>query len=77
MFSIIKHVFFVLLKFSSSLASVAKASDQRKCVSLKDEPCIIKPTLIDLNPVQLKYCLFMISLGKYNGSCIALCLVML
>ena len=30
---------------------------------------MIKPTLIDLNPVELKYYPFMISLDKCSGSC--------
>ena len=34
-----------------------------------DEPCIFRPTLTDLNPVELKYCPFMISLDKCSGSC--------
>ena len=29
----------------------------------------VRPTLIDLNPVELKYYPFMISLDKCNGSC--------
>ena len=60
MFSPIKQVFIVLLSFSSSLAT--------KCVSLNDEPCIVRPTLIDLNP-ESKYYPFMISLDKCNGRC--------
>ena len=36
---------------------------------LNDEPCMVRPTLIDLNPVELKYYPFMISLNKYTGSC--------
>ena len=47
MFSLIKQVFIVLLSFSKSLAI--------KCVSLNNEPCMIRPTLIDLNPAELKY----------------------
>ena len=50
MFSFIKEVFIVLFSFSSSLAT--------KCLSLKDDPCMIKPALIDLNPVD-----------KCRGSC--------
>ena len=42
MFSLIKQVFIVLLSFSEHLTT--------KCVSLNDEPCMIKPTVIDLNP---------------------------
>ena len=30
---------------------------------------MVRPTLIDLNPVELKYYPFMISLNKYTGSC--------
>ena len=30
---------------------------------------MIRPTLIDLNPVELNHYPFMISLGKCNGSC--------
>ena len=30
---------------------------------------MVRPTLIDLNPVELKYYLFMISLNKCTGSC--------
>ena len=30
---------------------------------------MVRPTLIDLNPVELKYYPFMISLDKCNGSC--------
>ena len=55
MFSLIKQVFNVLLSFSGSLAS--------NCVSLNDEPCMIRPTLIDLNPVELKYYRSVISLN--------------
>ena len=61
MFSFIKQVFLVLLSFSSSLAT--------KCVSLNDEPCIARPTLLDLNPVEIKYYSFRISLDKCTGSC--------
>ena len=60
-FSLIKQVFMVLLIFSSSLSTT--------CVSLNDEPRMARPTLIDLNPVELKYCPFMVSLDKCNGSC--------
>ena len=45
MFSLIKQVFIVLSSFSESLAT--------KCVSLNNKPCVIRPILIDLNPVEL------------------------
>ena len=60
MFSLIKQDFIVLLSFSSSLGRVAIV--RTKCLSLNDEPCMVRPTLIDLNPVELKYDSLMISL---------------
>ena len=61
MFSLIKHFFIVLWSFSESLTT--------KCVSLNDEPYMVIPTLIDLNPFELKYYPFMISLEQCSGSC--------
>ena len=54
-------LFIVLLSFSESLA--------RKCLFLNDEPCMVRSTLIDLNPAELKYCPFKISLSKCTRSC--------
>ena len=65
MFSLINQVFFVL-SFSNSLARVG---DRTKCLSLNDERCMVRPTLTDLNPIELKYYPFMISLHQCNGSC--------
>ena len=64
MFSFIKQMFIVLLSFSSCLVR-----DQTKYLSLNDEPCMFRPILIDLNPVELKYYPFMISLDKCTESC--------
>ena len=55
--------FIVLLSFSSSLAC-----ERTKCLFLNYEPCMVRPTLIDLNPSKLNYYPFMISLKKYTGS---------
>ena len=55
---IIKQVFIVLLDFSGSLAT--------KFVSLGNEPYRSRTTSIDLNPVELNYYPFMISLAKCN-----------
>ena len=63
------NLFAVLSGFSSSLVRVAKVSDQTKFLFLNGEPCMVRPTLIDLNPVELKYYPFMISLNKCTGSC--------
>ena len=43
-----------------------------RSLPLNDEPCMVRPTLIDLNPVEFKYYPFMASLDKYSGSCNAL-----
>ena len=60
-------MFIVLLSFSSSLVRVAKV--RPKCLSPNDEPGMVRPTLIDLNLVELKYYPFMISLDKCSESC--------
>ena len=67
MFILINQIFFVLLSFSSSLGCIAKV--QIKFISLNNETCMVSPTLIDLNFVELKYYPFIISLDKCNGSC--------
>ena len=36
---------------------------------LNDEPCMVRPTLININPVELKYYPFVISINKRTGSC--------
>ena len=69
MLNLIKQVFIVLLRFSSSLACVAKVSDRTKCASLNDKPYMVRSTLIDLNPIELKHYSIMISLDKCNVSC--------
>ena len=61
-------MFIVLLSFSESLVHVvAKVSDRAKFLFLNDEPCTVSPTLIDLNPVKLKYYPFMVSFDKCTG----------
>ena len=53
---LIRQVLIGVLCFSRSLATI--------CVSLNNKPLMVRPTLIDLNPVELNYYPFMISLGK-------------
>ena len=62
MLSLIKQLFVASFSFSSSLAT--------KCVSLNDEPCMVRPTLINFSPIELNP--FKIILDKCNGSCNAL-----
>ena len=61
MFWLIKQGFMALLSFSESLAT--------KCVSLDNEPCMTKSTLVDLNHIELDYYSFIMNLDKCNGSC--------
>ena len=63
MFCLIKQVFIVLLSFRESLTR-----DQIKCLFINDEPCMIRSTFIDLNPFELKFYPFMISLDKCTAS---------
>ena len=44
-------------------------------MSWNDEPCMVRPTVIDLNPVELKDYPFMISVDKCSGSCNVLSLI--
>ena len=44
-FGFIKKMFIGLLSFRNSLAT--------QCVSLNNEPCIVRSALTDLNPVEL------------------------
>ena len=61
MFRLTKPVFIGLLSFRGSLPT--------RCEKLNNEPCMIRPTLIDLNPVEFNYYPLMISLDKCSGSC--------
>ena len=45
------------------------AHDLTKCLFLNDEPCMVRPILIDRNPNELKCYPFMTSLNKCTGSC--------
>ena len=58
MFRLIKQVFLALFSFSASLATT--------CKFLKNEPCITRATLIDLNHDELCHHSFMVSLQKCN-----------
>ena len=57
-------LFVAWLGFSESLAC-----DRIKCLFLNTEPCMVRATLINMNPNELKYCPFIISLYKSTGSC--------
>ena len=48
------------------LITLACVADLTKCHIFNDELCIVRPTIIDMKPVELKYYPFMISLNKYT-----------
>ena len=62
MFSLLKQMLIVLFSFTSSLARVANV--RTKCLSLNDNLCLVRSSLIDLNHAELKHYPFMINLGK-------------
>ena len=60
-FRLIKQVFIALLSFSGSSAT--------KYVPSNNEPCMARPTVIDLSLAQLNHNPLMITLANCNGSC--------
>ena len=58
---IIIQVFIALSSFSGSL--------ETKCVSLSSLLCMVRPTIIDLNPIEVNYNPFIISLDKCSRRC--------
>ena len=72
-YRLIKQVFIALLSFSGSLAGIANVSNLTTCISLNNQPCMTRPTLIDLNRDEYNqrwYCYtFMTNLDRCHGSC--------
>ena len=54
-------MFIALLSFGRSLTTKFKSRD--------NQPCLAKPTLIDLNHDELRYYPFMVSLDRRDGRC--------
>ena len=52
-------LFIALISFSESLATIF----------LNDEPCMVRPTIIVMNPNELNSYPFLISLNECKGSC--------
>ena len=73
MFGLTKKVFFTLLSFSGLIVSMANDSSLTACISLNNQPCITRSTLVDLNSYEynqgLGYYTFMVNLDRCNGSC--------
>ena len=64
MFGLIKKI------FTATLASIVNVSDHTECISLKNQSCMTRPILIDLNPDEynqgLHYYPFMVNLDRFN-----------
>ena len=73
MYRLIKRVFVALLSFSGSLASIANVSNFTPCISINNEPCTTRSTLIDINldeyNQELRCYSFIVNLDICNGSC--------
>ena len=61
----IKHSYQTYQTFTSIYQSLE--SLEIKCVSLNNEPCMARPTLTDLNSVELNYYSFVVSLEKIDA----------
>ena len=61
--NILVLICFGINEFYSTLARY-----ETKCLFLNDKPCMVRPTLINSNPIEFKYYEFMISLDKCSGS---------
>ena len=58
----------VLICFGINESYSTLARYETKCLFLNDKPCMVRPTLINSNPIEFKYYEFMISLDKCSGS---------
>ena len=62
----------MIFRFVVLLSSLAHVADLTTRLYLNNEPCMVRPTLIDMNPNELRYYPFMIILNKCTGSCTVL-----
>ena len=66
-------MFRLIKKVVIALDSIVHVFYHRKCVSLNNQPCMTRPTLIDFNHGEcnqgLRFCSFMVNLDRYNGCC--------
>ena len=69
MFPLIKEDFFAILSFSESLANIVNTLGHEKFLSLNNQECIAKPTLINLRPIEyiegLHYYVFAVNLDRF------------
>ena len=60
---------FIKEAFIASFQAFISGSLATKYISLNDEPYLVRPTLINLNPDELHYYPFMVSMDRCNESC--------
>ena len=48
---------------------IVRGSLVPKFIVMNNQPCMVRPKLIIVNPDELHYYPFIISLGRYDGSC--------
>ena len=58
---VVQVLVLVLLGFDGSLVA--------KYISMNNQPCMTKPTLIDMNFDELYYCPFIVSRNRNDGNC--------
>ena len=58
----------MIFEFIVLLNSLARAADLTKCLFWNHEPCMVRPTIIDINPVEHRFYPFMIRLNKPTES---------
>ena len=58
---------YAIVSFSWSLASNSKRPI--KCLSLNNQPCETRLTLVDINPHEVFFYSFTVSINKCGGSC--------
>ena len=61
----IKQIFIVLVL----ILLCSGGSIGIECVSMNNQPCMVRPMLIDVNPDELHYYPYIISLDRCDGSC--------
>ena len=58
---------YAIVSFSGSLASNSKRPT--KCLSLNNQPCETTLTLVHINPHEVLFYSFTVSINKCGGSC--------
>ena len=61
----IKHTFIVLVLLLLGFGGLSTT----KCVSINNQPCMVRPKSVGFSPDELHYNLSIISLGRFDESC--------